>query len=83
MPTCAYVASNDDTTVTGARFYDAPAMKQLNSAATTLVDILNSLCKAKITHSESHSTRAQLVCSDAENSAIVVIVKRLGLVVSK
>ena len=65
MPTCAYVASNDDTTVTGARFYDAPAMKQLNSAATTLVDIQNALCKElpSLIHSDIRLKR-NWVCSE-------------------
>ena len=32
-----------------------------------------------VTHLESHTTRVQWVCSDTENNAIVVIVKRLRL----
>ena len=47
-------------------------------AVTTLVDIQNTLCKATVTHSESHTTTAQCVCSEAESSAVVAIVKRLG-----
>ena len=42
-----------------------------------LVEIQNALCQAKVTHSVLHTTRAQLVCSDAENRAIAVIVKAL------
>ena len=49
------------------------------SAVITLVNILNARCKAAITHSESHTTRAQWVCSDTGNIAIVASVKRLGL----
>ena len=39
------------------------------------MDIQNALCKATVTHSESHMMRAQWVCFDAENSAIVATVK--------
>ena len=42
--------------------------------------IQNVLCNATVTHSESHTTRAQWVCSE-ENSVkqvIVSIVKHLG-----
>ena len=49
---------------------------------TTSVDIQkNMLCKATVTYSESHTTRAQCVRWEAENSAIIItaIVKRLGL----
>ena len=46
-----------------------------------LADIFKTCCvKAAVTHSELHTTRAQWVCSEAENSAIVFIVKRLGLI---
>ena len=54
-------------------------MEQLISTVTTLADIENALCKATVTHSEWHTTRAQWVCSEAENNAIVAIVKCLGL----
>ena len=45
--------------------------RQLNSAVNSSVDMQNVLCKAAIAHSESHATRAQWVCTEAENSAIV------------
>ena len=61
------------------QFHVAPAMEQLYSAVTTSVDIQNALCEAADTHSEWNTTRAQWVCSEAENSAVVVTVKRLGL----
>ena len=34
--------------------------------------------KVTVTHSESHTTRAQQICNEAENSAIVAIVKSKG-----
>ena len=40
----------------------------------------NALCKDTVTHSESHMTRAQWICSEAEKSAIFAIVKRLGII---
>ena len=55
---------------------------QLNSTVTTLVDIQNVLCKATVTRSELHTTRAlteHSVSLEVENRAIVAIVKRLGL----
>ena len=63
------------------QFRVTPAMQHLNRAATTLADIQNTLCKVTVIHSELHyTTRAQWVCSEAENSAIVAISKRLGLI---
>ena len=48
--------------------------------AITSVDIQNVLCKAMVTHSESHATRVQWVCVGEENCATVTIVKHLGLI---
>ena len=62
------------------QFHVAPAMQQPESAVTTSVDIQNTLCKVIVTHSESHTTTAQWVISEAENSAIVTIVKHLLLI---
>ena len=50
-----------------------------NSAATTLVNVQNMLCKATVIQ-YLHMPRAQWVCLDAENSAIVAIGKHLGLI---
>ena len=47
---------------------------------TTFVDIQNALCKATVTHSESRMNRAQLVCLETENSAMVATVKCLRLI---
>ena len=44
-----------------------------------MVDSQSALCKAGITQSELHMTRVLRICSEAENSTIVAIVKRLGL----
>ena len=54
--------------------------KQRCNGATALADFQNALCKATVTHLESHTTKAQCVCTEAENSAIVAFVKRLGLI---
>ena len=54
----------------GQQFHVATAMQQLNSAVIISVAIQNALCKAAVTHSESYTTRAQLVCSEAQNRAI-------------
>ena len=51
--------------------------QQQNSVVTNSVGIQNALCKATVIHLESHTTRAQWVCSGAENSAISDIVKLL------
>ena len=48
--------------------------QQQNSVVTTSVDILNALCKAGVSHSlecRIYMTRAQLVCSEAQNSDII------------
>ena len=37
------------------------------------------LCKAAVTPLESHTTRVQWVCSEAENGALAAVVKRLGI----
>ena len=50
----------------------------------------NALCKATVTHSKLQSliqsaigqTRAQRVCSEEENSAVVAVAKHLGLISS-
>ena len=49
------------------------------STVTTSVDIRNVLCKSKPLI-QLHMTRAQRVCSEAENSAIVAIVKHIGFI---
>jgi len=41
------------------QFHMAPAMLQLNSSATTSVDIQNALYKAAVALSESHTTGVQ------------------------
>ena len=41
------------------QFHVAPTTLQPNSAVNTSVDIPNALCKATVTHSESHTTGAQ------------------------
>ena len=35
--------------------------------------IQNPLCKATVTHSESHTRRAQWVCSEAEKRVILIV----------
>ena len=50
------------------------ACQQLNSTVTTSVDIWNVLHKSKPL-TQSHMTRAQWVSSEAENSAIVAILR--------
>ena len=72
---CTQNLRRDGSSIT----WHQPCNKQ-NSDANTLVDIQKALCKATVTHSQSHTTRAQWVCSDAENGAIVAIVKRLALI---
>ena len=59
------------------QFHIASAIEQVNSTVTTSVDIQNTLCncKATVTPSELRTTRAQWVCSEAKNSAVVAIVK--------
>ena len=59
------------------QFHVAPAMYQPNSVVTTSVSVQIALCKATVTHLESHSitTCAQWICSEAETSAIAAIVK--------
>ena len=63
----------------GSNFHVTPATEHLNSAA-TLVDTQNVLYKAMVTHLEFNMTRMQWVCSEAGNSAIVTMVKCLGLI---
>ena len=46
----------------------------------TSVDILNTLCKATVAHSERHTNREQWFCSETENSAIAAIVEPLRLI---
>ena len=61
------------------QFHVAPAMQQPNTAVSTpLLWIFKTKnkakralkCKATVTHSDLHTTRAQWVCSEAENRAI-------------
>ena len=44
------------------------------------VDIQSALCKATVTRLELHMTKVQWVCLEAQNSAVVAIVKHLGLI---
>ena len=55
------------------QFHVASAMQQ-NSTAASLVDIIQN------TLIQLHATRAQCVGSDAENSALVAVVKHFGLI---
>ena len=64
----------------GSSFTRYQLCEYLNSAVTTSMNIQSALCEDTVTHSELQTTRAQWVCLDAENSAIVAVVKRLGLI---
>ena len=57
----------------------APCQLQLNSVVITSVDIQKTRCVKLVTNAVS-LTRAQWASSEAENSAIVAAVKRLGLI---
>ena len=70
--TCA-----DTPTVSGGTNQVTTKQHFNHTAVTISVAFQNALCKDTVTHSESHTTRAQCVCSEAENRAIVAIVKRL------
>ena len=69
-----------NTRVETAAFHTAPAMSKTKQRCNHFggYSKCQALCVATITHSHLHTPQVQWVCCDAENSAIVAIVKRFG-----
>ena len=66
---CTVVWCTQNVRSNGSSFTRYQPCQQPNRAVNTSVDIQNALCKATVTHAESHTTRVQWVCSEAENNA--------------